>query len=138
MSKIKGFKGFDKGLKCRGYQYKENADFEEEGEISCCNNGFHFCENPLDVLGYYGPASSRYCEVEGSGQVDKNSGDDSKVAVSKLHVGVEIGLSGLSFNSSLGILKLSVDMMMNMSLNSFNSSLGILKHIYPPAFVFPA
>ena len=95
MSKIKGVKGFDKDLKCRGgYQYKENTDFEEKGEISCCDNGLHFCENPMDVFNYYPPSDSRYCEVEGSGQVDRDS-NDSKIAVSKLHVGVEIGLSGL-------------------------------------------
>ncbi|MEY8002018.1 hypothetical protein AB8U03_17880, partial [Clostridium sp. Mt-5] len=94
MSKIQGFKGFNKDLQCRGYQYKENTDFEEKGDIECCNNGLHFCENPMDVFNYYGPADSRYCKVEGSGQVDKDSGD-SKVAVSKLHVGVEIGLKGL-------------------------------------------
>ena len=91
---IKGYKGFDKDLKCRDMQYEVGKDFEEKGDISCCNNGLHFCENPLDVFNYYPPCDSRYCEVEGDGNVDKDN-DDSKVAVSKLHVGFELGLDGL-------------------------------------------
>lgn len=61
--------------------------------MKCCKGGFHFCENPLDVFSYYDPANSRYCEVEGSGKCDKD--DDTKVSVSNLHVGLEIGLNGL-------------------------------------------
>nr|DAI98711.1 MAG TPA: hypothetical protein [Caudoviricetes sp.] len=92
--KIKGYKGFDKDLKCRGHQYEVGKDYEHDGKVSCCNSGFHFCENPMDVLGYYNPADSRYCEVEGSGTTDKDT-DDTKVAVSKLHISAEIGLKGL-------------------------------------------
>ena len=92
--KIKGYKGFDKDLKCRGHQYEVGKDYEHDGKVSCCNSGFHFCENPMDVLVYYNPAGSRYCEVEGSGTTDKDTGD-TKVAVSKLHISAEIGLKGL-------------------------------------------
>ena len=92
--KIKGYKGFGKDLKCRDYQYEVGKDYEHNGEVSCCNSGFHFCENPMDVLAYYNPAGSRYCEVEGSGAIDKDT-DDTKVAVSKLHISAEIGLKGL-------------------------------------------
>ena len=95
---ITGFKGFDKDLKCRNYQYEVGKEFEEKGKIEACLNGFHFCENPLDVLGYYPPSSekgsSRYCIVEGCGNIDKD-GDESKVACSKLHISAEIGLKGL-------------------------------------------
>ena len=90
--KIKGYKGFGKDLKCRDYQYEVGKDYEHDREVSCCKSGFHFCENPMDVLVYYNPADSRYCEVEGSGTIDK---DDTKVAVSKLHISAEIGLKGL-------------------------------------------
>ena len=92
--KIKGYKGFGKDLKCRDYQYEVGKDYEHNGEVSCCKSGFHFCENPMDVLDYYNPADSRYCEVEGSGTTDKDT-DDKKVAVSKLHISEEIGLKGL-------------------------------------------
>ena len=95
---ITGFKGFDKDLKCKDYQYEVGKEFEEEGKIEACSNGFHFCENPLDVLGYYPPStekgSSRYCIVKGSGNIDRD-GDDTKVACSKLYISAEIGLKGI-------------------------------------------
>ena len=94
MEKIKGYKGFDKDMKCRGFQYESGKDYTYDGDIKCCRSGFHFCENPLEVLSYYPPATSRFCEVEGSGNSDKTN-EDSKIAVSNLHIGLEIGLSWL-------------------------------------------
>ena len=98
METIKGFKGFDKNLKCRNYQYEVGQDFEETGNIKACSNGFHFCENPADIFSYYPPSDSgnlnRYCEVEGTGKIDKDS-DDSKIACSKIHISAEIGIKGL-------------------------------------------
>ena len=93
-NKTTGFKGFDNNLKCRGYQYEVGNTFECDGKIECCENGFHFCENPFDVFGYYPPSDSRYCSVEGEGETSKDY-TDSKVAVSRLHVSAEIGLKGL-------------------------------------------
>ena len=94
MEKIKGYKGFDKDMKCRGFQYETDKDYEQEDDIRCCSKGFHFCENPFDVFHYYPPCNSRFCEVEGSGVVDKDS-DNIKVASSHIHIGAEIGLNGL-------------------------------------------
>ena len=98
METIKGFKGFDKNLKCRNYQYEVGQDFEETGNIKACSNDFHFCENPADIFSYYPPSDSgnlnRYCEVEGTGKIDKDS-DDSKIACSKIHISAEIGIKGL-------------------------------------------
>ena len=91
---IRGFKGFDKDLKCRGFQYEIGKDYEHEGEVKCCERGFHFCENPFDVFRYYSPCDSRYCEVECDGNADK-ANDDSKVATSHIHISSEIGLNGL-------------------------------------------
>ena len=91
---IRGFKGFDKDLKCRGFQYEIGKDYEQEGEVKCCERGFHFCENPFDVFRYYSPSDSRYCEVEGDGNADE-ANDDSKVATSNIHISAEIGLNGL-------------------------------------------
>ena len=91
---IKGYKGFDKELKCRGFLYEVDKEYEQGGEIKCCNNGFHFCENPFDVFSYYPPNDSRYCEVHGSGKYDKDN-NDSKISVSKIKIGFEIGLKGI-------------------------------------------
>lgn len=90
---IKSFKGFDKDLKCRDFQYEIGGEYETDG-AKACSNGFHACEVPLDVLTYYRPNTSRYCEVEQSGKLDKD-GKDSKVASSKIKIGAEIGIPGL-------------------------------------------
>lgn len=87
------YKGFDKDLKCRGFQYEIGKEYECENAVAC-ETGFHACERPLDVFSYYPPASSRYCEVEQSGKTDANS-DDSKVASTKIKIGAEIGIPGL-------------------------------------------
>ena len=88
------YKGFDKDLKCRGFKYEIGGEFEAEGEIRACENGFHACEVPLDVMTYYPPGDSRYCEVEQSGEISKSK-DDSKAASQKIKIGAEIGLTGL-------------------------------------------
>lgn len=88
------YKGFDKDMKCRGFQYEIGKEYTEKGEIRACNNGFHACEVPLDAMSYYPPGGSRYCEVEQSGTMRKGS-DDSKVASEKIKIGTEIGLTGL-------------------------------------------
>ena len=90
---IKAFKGFDKGLKCRGFQYEIGKEYETD-RAKCCESGFHACESPLDVFGHYPPASSRYCEVELDGKTDRD-GKDSKIAASKIKIGAEIGIPGL-------------------------------------------
>ena len=91
---VKGFKGFDKKLKCRDYQFEIGKTFVHKGEVKARHSGFHFCENPLDVLHYYNAGSSRFCEVEGSGKVSKDV-SDTKVAVSELHISAEITLGTL-------------------------------------------
>ena len=94
MLQLKGYKGFNKDLKCRGFQYEVGKEYEYEGEVEICKSGFHFCENPLDVFNYYAPADSRYCEVEGSGSIDRDN-NDSKVAAPKIKIHAEIGICGL-------------------------------------------
>ena len=89
MKAIKGVKGFDKDLKCRGYQYEIGKEYEtKEIPVKCTSNGFHFCENPLDVFLYYDP-TSKFCEVEGGGDVSRDD-LDTKVAVSRIKIGAEI------------------------------------------------
>lgn len=91
---IIGFKGFDNDLSCRGFKYEVGKTYDLKGEVECCKRGFHFCENPLEVFDYYTPNDSRFCRVEGSGNVDKSEAD-SKVAASHIHISSEIGLNGL-------------------------------------------
>ena len=90
---MKTYKGFDKDLKCRGFQYEIGKEYETDS-AKACESGFHACENPLDVFKYYSPADSRYCEVEQSGEIDRDT-DDSKIASSKIKIGAEIGLAGI-------------------------------------------
>lgn len=87
------YKGFDKDLKCRGFQYEIGKTYEQE-DAKACSTGFHACERPLDVFAYYPPATSRYCLVEQDGKLSKDS-DDSKVASSKIKIATEIGILGL-------------------------------------------
>ena len=91
---IQSFKGFDKDLKCRGFQYAPGETFEHKGPVEACSGGLHACEYPLDVLRYYPPASSRFFTVEQSGEISRHD-EDSKVASSVLKVGVELNLAGL-------------------------------------------
>ena len=90
---MKAYKGFDKDMKCRGFQYETGKEYETD-TAEVCESGFHSCENPLDVFAYYPPVTSRYCEVEADGEISRADGD-SKVASTKIRIGAEIGLSGL-------------------------------------------
>ena len=94
---MKGYKGFDKDLKCRDYQYETGKEYEQPGQPRCCDNGFHFCENPFDVFSYYSlDGQNRFCEVEAIGEIHKQlDSDDTKVATSKIKIGAEIGIKGL-------------------------------------------
>ena len=87
------YKGFDKDLKCRGYQYEEGKEYVHEGEVKACEGGFHACENPFDVFDFYSPNEfHRFCEVEGSGKEDKQ---DRRSSFEKIKIVAEIGLGGL-------------------------------------------
>ena len=94
---IRGYKGFDKKLKCRDFQYEIGKEYFTDKAVAC-ETGFHFCENPFDVLNYYSPCDdtgtlNRFCEVEGSGDFDKSASD--KTCCTHLKVKAEIGLQGL-------------------------------------------
>ena len=89
---MKCYKGFDKDLKCRDFQYEIGKEYEEE-RAEICDTGFHACENPLDVFGYYTPADSRYCEVELDANDQKS--DDSKRVGKKISIKAEIGIAGI-------------------------------------------
>lgn len=90
---MRAFKGFNKDLTCRGYQYEEGKEFHTE-RAECCDTGFHACEYPLDCFGYYDPAYSVFHEVELSGEMDK-SGDNTKVCATDIKIGARLSIAGL-------------------------------------------
>ena len=91
---MKMYKGFDKDLKCRDFQYEIGKTYEEP-TAELCSSGFHACERPLDVFRYYAPSKmSRYCEVNLDDVSDQMSGD-SKRCGKKIAVKAEIGIAGL-------------------------------------------
>lgn len=64
--KVIAYKGFNEDLTCRGFQYEVGKEYTED-EVSICNRGFHACENPFDVLNFYGDVlNNRFCVVEQS------------------------------------------------------------------------
>ena len=94
---MKGYKGFNKDLTCRGKQYAENTVFEEE-TAKICKSGMHFCANPFDVLDYYGFVNgnaelNEFAEVEALD--DCKTDDNKKYTTKKLKIGAKIGISGL-------------------------------------------
>ena len=93
---ITAFKGFDKNLQCRGYQFYIGKTHTHEGEVEACSSGFHSCENPLDVLNYYPLISddgslNRFASVKASGTISRHD-EDSKIASASLLVEVELKL----------------------------------------------
>ena len=90
---MKAFKGFNKDLTCRGFQYEEGKEFHTE-KAECCEEGFHACEYPLDCFGYYNPAESVFHEVELSGDMDREN-SDTKVCATDIKIGARISIAGL-------------------------------------------
>ena len=82
---ITAIKGFDLKMQCRGFQYEFGKAYEHSGKVEACNSGFHACEYPLDVFGYYPPGLSRYAEVTLGGKTHRD-GSDTKVAAAKITI----------------------------------------------------
>ena len=93
MENIKGFKGYDKDLTCRGKEYKENTEFTEDLSPKACSIGMHFCKMPLDVFNYYPPKpGTEYTEVESTGDSVEH---EDKISTNKLFVKARISISKL-------------------------------------------
>ncbi|EOI6410859.1 TPA: hypothetical protein ACJ2UO_004343 [Yersinia enterocolitica] len=86
------FKGFDQNLQCRGYQFEIGKTFTHEGKVEACGSGFHACESPFDVFGYYSPADSRYAVTESFGTIDREEDGDTKIASASITITAELTL----------------------------------------------
>ena len=92
---MKMYKGFDKDLNCRGFQYEIGKEYREE-TADLCNRGFHACENPLDVFNYYAASKgSRYCEVELDEVSEQEDSSDSKRCGKVIKIGAELNIAGI-------------------------------------------
>ena len=87
---MKAYKGFNKDMTCRGFQFEEGKTYETD-EAKMCESGFHACEDPLDCFGYYNPAESVYREVEIEDNGERQS-NDTKVVGKKITIGAEISV----------------------------------------------
>ena len=116
---MKCFKGFDKDLKCRDFQYEIGKEYTEE-TADICNCGFHACEFPMDVFGYYPPSDSRYCEVDLDAN-DQKTSDDSKRVGKKISVKAEIGIAGI-IKAGVEYIKEQVDWENDKATNTGNKS----------------
>lgn len=93
MTTMKAYKGFNRDMTCRDFQFEEGKTYEEEN-AKLCDSGFHACVDPLDCFNYYYPGQSVYREVELYDNGERHA-DDSKVCGKKITIGAEIGLPGI-------------------------------------------
>ena len=91
---ITSYKGFDKNMQCRGFQYEVGKEYEMDRDIKCCNRGFHACKSPMEVWDYYDMLNSRYAEVEQSGKIDKEE-NSTKVCSSRIKIKAELKLADI-------------------------------------------
>ena len=117
---MKAYKGFDKDLKCRGFQFEAGKEYREE-KADICKSGFHACENPLDVFKYYPPATSRYCKVDLDANEQKE--DDSKRVGKKILILDEISLQDM-INAGIAYIEAGVNWEDSASTNTGDHSVS--------------
>ncbi|NYM57393.1 hypothetical protein GPV15_12000 [Salmonella enterica subsp. enterica serovar Typhimurium] len=86
------FKGFNKELKCRDFQFEIGKTFHHDGKVGACGSGFHACECPFDVFSYYSPADSRFAETISFGITDRKEDGDTKIASASITIKAELTL----------------------------------------------
>ena len=91
---ITSYKGFDKDMQCRGFQYEVGKEYNMDGGIKCCSRGFHACKSPLEVWDYYDMLNSRFAEVEQSGKIDEEE-KSTKVCSSHIKIKAELKLADI-------------------------------------------
>ena len=88
------YKGTDKDMKCRGFQFDLGKEYVEE-EAKLCDKGFHGCEYPLDVFAHYAPADSRFFVADLDGVTDETESRDTKRVGTKIKLKAEVGIAGI-------------------------------------------
>jgi hypothetical protein len=88
------YKGTDKDMKCRSFQFELGKEYEET-EAVLCEKGFHGCEYPLDVFAHYAPADSRFFVADLDGVTEEEAEGDSKRSGTKIKLRAEIGIAGI-------------------------------------------
>ena len=120
---MKGYKGFNKDMTCKDKQYAENTVFEES-TAEICKSGIHFCENPFDVLDYYGFVDNNaelneFAEVESLSECETD--DTKKYCTKKIKIGAKIGISGLT-KAFVDFTFSKIDLKNNCNFNTGNQS----------------
>ena len=116
---ITAYKGFDKNLQCRGFQYEVGKTYEYDGDTELCNSGFHACQEPLYVFGFYSPGTSRFCEVVLSGEIKS---DEQKTVASKITIKAELTLSSFILNAAECFVKSVLALCKKTKANTGNKS----------------
>lgn len=111
---MKAYKGFNKDMTCRGFQFEEGKEYHEDSAV-LCNSGFHACEAPLDCFGYYNPAESVYHEVE-LDEVSDERESDSKICGKNIKIGARLNIANLC--------KLQFDYVKSHCTNEYNAEKG--------------
>ena len=90
---MKAYKGFNKDMTCRGFQFEEGKAYHEDTAV-LCDCGFHACLDPLDCLGYYDPCDSVYHEVE-LDNVSEQRENDTKVVAKDIKIGSRLSITDI-------------------------------------------
>ena len=91
---IKSYKAFDENMQCRGFQYEVGKEYDMDGDIECCERGFHACKSPMEVWDYYDMLTSRFAEVEQSGKISTGT-DSTKICSSHIKIKAELKLADI-------------------------------------------
>lgn len=86
---IKSYKAFDENMRCRGFQYEVGKEYDMNGDIQCCKRGFHACESPMELWDYYDMLTSRFAEVEQSGEISTGR-HPTKICSSQIKIKAEL------------------------------------------------
>ena len=91
---MKAYKGFNRDMTCRGFQFEEGKTYEHQGDVKLCESGFHACEDPMDCMRYYDPCESVYHEVELDG-VSGKCKEDTKIVGKKIRIGARMSIKSI-------------------------------------------